>query len=146
VRAVAAALAAQQRRRARPLEHRTLVVDNPNLTGISIDDIPSRAETGVIVSRHRRVGETDVQVATGGMLLQHGDSILAVGTGDMLDKFQRVVGRRSDEDLYRAPGKVTQRRIVVTAQGGARRHDRRRGRARRAMRGRRHPRDARTSS
>jgi putative transport protein len=32
----------------------------------------------------------------------------------MLDKFQRVVGRRSDEDLYRAPGKVTQRRIVVT--------------------------------
>ena len=53
-------------------------------------------------------------MAAGRTLLRQGDSILAVGTPDMLDKFQRVVGRRSDEDLYRAPGKVAQRRIVVT--------------------------------
>ena len=110
----AEALAAQQCHRVAPLEHRTLVIDNPNLAGVAIEDIPSRAETGVIVSRHRPVGETEVRVAAGGTLLRQGDSILAVGTPDMLDKFQRVVGRRSDEDLYRAPGKVAQRRIVVT--------------------------------
>lgn len=110
----AEALAAEQRDRVAPLEHRSLVVDNPNLTGVAIDDIPSRAETGVIVSRHRPAGETEVRVATGGTLLRQGDSILAVGIPEMLDSFQREVGRRSDEDLYRAPGKVAQRRIVVT--------------------------------
>ena len=32
----------------------------------------------------------------------------------MLDQFQRVVGRRSEEDLRLAPGNVTNRRVVVT--------------------------------
>jgi putative transport protein len=113
-RAEAEALAAEQRRRATRLEHRTLVVDNPNLAGVAIDEIPSLVETGVVVSRHRPAGKTDVRVAAGGTLLGHGDSILAVGSPAMLDRFQRVVGRRSDEDLYQAPGKVAQRRVVVT--------------------------------
>jgi putative transport protein len=114
-RAEAEALVAQ-RPRTDPLEHRTLVVDNPNLAGVSIEDIPSRAETGVVVSRHRRVGETEVRVAASDTLLERGDCILAVGPRRMLDRFQRVVGRRSDEDLYRAPGNVAQRRVVVTRQ------------------------------
>ena len=42
--------------------------------------IPARVETGVVVSRHRPAGETDVRVATGDTLLRLGDSILAVGT------------------------------------------------------------------
>jgi putative transport protein len=111
-RAEAAAFEAQQRGRAEPLENRTLVVTNPNLTSVAIEAI--LAETGVIVSRHRRVGESEIHAATGRTLLQHGDSILAVGAPKMLDHFQRVVGRRSEEDLLRAPGKVAQRRIVVT--------------------------------
>jgi putative transport protein len=53
-------------------------------------------------------------VAAGGNVLQFGDAIVAVGTRAMLDQFQRVIGRRSDEDLQLAPGNVTQRRIVVT--------------------------------
>ena len=43
VRAEAEALAAKQRRRAEPLEHRTLVVDNPNLAGVAIQDDPLAA-------------------------------------------------------------------------------------------------------
>jgi uncharacterized transporter YbjL len=54
----AEALAAHQCHRVAPLEDRTLVIDNPNLAGVAIEDIPSRAETGVIVSRHRPVDET----------------------------------------------------------------------------------------
>jgi putative transport protein len=113
-RAEAAVLTAQQRGRAEPLENRTLVVANPNLAGIAIEAIPSLVETGVIVSRHRRSGESEIRAAAGGTLLQHGDSILVVGAPTMLDQFQRVVGRRSEEDLLRAPGRVAQRRIVVT--------------------------------
>jgi putative transport protein len=110
----AADFTAKNRRQVEPLERRTLVVENPNLAGVAIDAIPSRAETGVTVSRHRRDGETEVRVAVGNTLLQRGDAIVAVGTRAMLDQFQRVVGRSSDEDLRRAPGNVTFRRVVVT--------------------------------
>jgi len=106
--------AAEQRSRFKPLENRTLIVENPNLAGLTIDAIPSRIETGVIVSRHRRAGETNVQIAAGNTILQSGDSIVAVGSRAMLDQFQRVVGSRSEEDLRLAPGNVTNRRVVVT--------------------------------
>ena len=110
----ATALAEEQRGRVEPLENRTLVVENPNLTGVAIDAIPSRVETGVTVSRHRRAGETEAHVAMGSTLLQTGDLIAGVGTRSALDTFQRVVGRPSDEDLRHAPGNVTYRRVVVT--------------------------------
>ena len=106
--------AAKNRRQVEPLERRTLVVENQNLAGVAIDDIPWRVETGVTVSRHRRAGETEVRVAVGNTVLQRGDAIVAVGTHAMLDKFQRVIGRSSDEDLRRAPGNVTFRRVIVT--------------------------------
>jgi putative transport protein len=112
----ATAFAQEQRGRIEPLENRTLAVENANLAGVAIDDIPSRVETGVTVSRHRRAGETEVHAAVGTTTLQLGDAIAAVGTGAALDKFQRVVGRRSDEDLRRAPGNVSYRRVVVTHQ------------------------------
>ena len=110
----AALLAAEQRRGVEPLEVHSLIVTNPNLEGVAIDDIPSRVETGVTVSRYRRAGQTTVQVAVGTTLLQQGDAIVAVGTRAGLSRFQRVVGRRSEEDLVRAPGNVTYRRVVVT--------------------------------
>jgi putative transport protein len=97
-----------------PLENRTLIVENSNLAGVAIESIPSRVETGVTVSRHRRAGQTEVHPAAGNTILQCGDSIVAVGTRPMLDQFQRVVGRRSDEDLRLVPGNVTQRRVVLT--------------------------------
>ena len=106
----------EQRSGVQPLENRTLVVDNPNLAGVTIDSVPSRLETGVTISRHRRSSEAEAHVAAGRTVLQLGDSILVIGTPAMLDQFQRVVGRRSDEDLRLAPGKVGLRRIVVTRQ------------------------------
>jgi putative transport protein len=111
----AEAFAAEQRRGAEPLERRTLIVENPNLEGIEVEAIPGRQETGVTVSRIRRAGEAEVHLAAGGTVLKNGDRIVAVGTGAMLDRFQQVVGRRSDEDLLQAPGGVTSLRVVVTS-------------------------------
>ena len=110
----AEAFAAEQRRGAEPLERRTLVVENPNLEGVEVQAIQARQEAGVTVSRIRRAGEAEVQLAAGGTVLKNGDHIVAVGTGAMLDRFQQVVGRRSDEDLLQAPGNVTSLRVVVT--------------------------------
>lgn len=106
--------AAEQRSRVEPLENRTLIVDNPNLAGVTIDSIPSRLETGVTVSRHRRMNDPEARVATGKTILQLGDFLVAVGTRPTLDQFQRVIGRRSEEDLRQAAGNVAWRRIVVT--------------------------------
>jgi len=112
----AEAFRTERSRRVELLETWTLVVGNANLDGVSIEAIPSRAETGVIVSRHRRATETDVHAAVGATRLHVGDAIVAVGTPAMLEQFERVVGRRSDEDLRLASGNVTDRRIIVTRQ------------------------------
>jgi putative transport protein len=111
----AEAFAAEQRRGAEPLERRTLIVENPNLEGIEVEAIPGRQETGVTVSRIRRAAEAEVHLAAIGTVLKNGDRIVAVGTGAMLDRFQQVVGRRSDEDLLQVPGGVTSLRVVVTS-------------------------------
>jgi putative transport protein len=113
----AEAFAAEQRRGAEPLERRTLIVENPNLEGVEVEAIPDRREAGVSVSRIRRAGEAEVHLAAGGTILKNGDHIVAVGTGAMLDRFQQVVGRRSDEDLLQAPGDVASLRVVVTNKG-----------------------------
>jgi putative transport protein len=113
----AEAFAAEQRRGAEPLERRTLIVENPNLEGVEVEAIPGRREAGVSVSRIRRAGEAEVHLAAGGTILKNGDHIVAVGTGAMLDRFQQVVGRRSDEDLLQAPGDVASLRVVVTNKG-----------------------------
>ena len=110
----AEAFRAEQRGNAEALENHTFIVENPNLAGVAIDSIPSRAETGVTVARHRRAGESVARAAAGNTLLQPGDALSAVGTNAMLAQFQRVIGRRSEEDLRLAPGNVTYRRIVVT--------------------------------
>jgi putative transport protein len=47
-------------------------------------------------------------------VLHRGDTLLAVGTRAALDRFQRIIGRKSDEDLLNVPSQVTQRRVVVT--------------------------------
>jgi putative transport protein len=53
-------------------------------------------------------------VAVGSTPLQCGDALVAVGTSSALDRFQRVVGQRSNDDLRRVPGNLAFRRVVVT--------------------------------
>lgn len=100
--------------RVEPLLRRTLVVDNQNLNGIAVHDVPALTETGVVVSHLRRSGENEVCAATKQTELRVGDSILVVGTAQGLEHFERVVGRSIDEDLLEPEGSITYRQIVVT--------------------------------
>jgi putative transport protein len=108
----AADYAVKHRRESNPLERRTLVVMNPNLTGISLGMIPGRVETGVAISRVRRGDET--HVATDVSVIHQGDRLAVVGTRVGLEQFERVVGQRSDEDLVLTNSSLTSRRVVVT--------------------------------
>ena len=97
-----------------PLERMHLVVENPNLDGLPLEQVPGRQETGVIVSRLRKQGETEVRAATGDTPLGLGDILLAVGSRQGLEQFRRVVGSVSDANLLEASGAVVSRRVVVT--------------------------------
>ena len=106
---------AEERRKAsEPLIRRTLVVDNAKLTGVTIDDACRRVDEKIVVSRLRRAGEAEVQTALPDTRLSAGDTILAVGTARLLDRFEQLVGRRIDEDLLAAPGNIIYWRIAVT--------------------------------
>jgi putative transport protein len=109
----AEAFADEQRKTIEPLQRRALIIENPNLDGSRVDQVPG-GKTGVVISRIKRRGATDAQAATGSTLMHIGDTVLAVGTDRNLDEYQRVVGRATGEDLLQAPSAVTHRRVIVT--------------------------------
>jgi putative transport protein len=106
--------AAQRRQTAEPLARRALVVENPDVAGATLDEVCGRLGAGVVISRIRRGGETEVRAALHDTRLALGDTILAVGVERLLAQAERVVGSRSEEDLLAGSGKITYRRIVVT--------------------------------
>lgn len=104
--------AAKNQRKTEPLERRTLVVTNPNLDGVRLDAIPGRLESGVTISRARH--DDEIRAATDGTVIHRDDRLAVVGTLAGLDQFERVIGRRSDEDLVLTESDITFRRVVVT--------------------------------
>lgn len=110
----AALFHAEQTKGIDPLERAHLVVENPNLDGLRIGDVPGRVETGVIVSRIRPQGESEPHTATLETILHTGDVVLAVGSRKNLESFRLVLGGRSDADLVAKPGRVRTQRVVVT--------------------------------
>jgi putative transport protein len=108
----AADFAAKNRSKVEPLQRRTLAVTNPNLEGMRLDTVPGRIEAKVTISRIRHGSE--ISVATDATVIHREDRLAVVGTGAGLDQFERVVGRRVDEDLVTDEAPFTFRRVVVT--------------------------------
>ncbi|HEY2713189.1 MAG TPA: putative transporter [Chthoniobacterales bacterium] len=104
--------AAKNRVNVAPLERRTLIVTNPNLHGLRVDAIPGRIESNVTISRIRN-GQ-DTVAATDATIVQTNCRLAVVGTPSGLERFERIVGERSEEDLVLAKSDITFRRVVVT--------------------------------
>lgn len=92
----------------------TFVVENPNLAGAPISNIPGLGDEGVVVSRIRRADATEAQGANGDTVVQIGDRVLVVGSPAQLQRVELGVGRRVDEDLRKAPGALLSKRVVLT--------------------------------
>jgi putative transport protein len=103
-----------ERRERERVERLTLVVENPNLDGLPIGKIPGRE--GVVVSRIKHPGASEVETATEQTILHRGDIILAVGTRTALENVCVVVGRESGVNLLHS-GRVVSQRIIVTRPG-----------------------------
>jgi putative transport protein len=108
----AAALAATLSRPAEPLERRTLAVTNPNLDGLRLGAVPGRKETCVSISRVRH--DLQTLVATDATVIHLNDRIAVIGERAGIDQFERVVGRRTDEDLLLGSDNIATRRVLVT--------------------------------
>jgi putative transport protein len=108
----AADFAARNRRKAEPLERRTLIVTNPNLEGLRLEAIPGRIESGVTISRVRHGDET--HAAVDATVVHRDDCMVVIGTRAGLDLFERVIGQRTDEDLVANESAITFRRVVIT--------------------------------
>lgn len=114
VAAEAQAFEAAQRQGVEPLARLTVMVDNAHLDGLALRDLPGRRETAVMISRLKKAGAAEVAAATEDSVVHTGDHLLLVGTAPNLEKFQRIVGTPGTEDLMKAPGTVSFRRVVVT--------------------------------
>jgi putative transport protein len=106
------AFASRNRRHVEPLERHTLVVTNPKLDGMRLDAIPGRIESRVTIARVRNGNDT--VAATDATVIHRYDRISVVGTREGLERFERVIGERSEEDLILAESDITFRRVAVT--------------------------------
>lgn len=89
-----------------------LEVQNPNLDGLALDDVPFPKDSGVVVSRILHAGR--VESVTPETRLARGDVVLAVGPKDKLDQLRIVVGAASPHDLATLPSALTSKRLIVT--------------------------------
>jgi len=112
--AEAKALQAKLQGRQDALVRLNLRVDNPNLQGLTIQQIPGIETLGVVISRIQHMGDEEVRTAHADSILHLNDVLLAVGSAEKLTQLQVVVGSKSELDLLRAPGPVTYRQLVVT--------------------------------
>ena len=105
---------AEHRKAEEKVSRMNIVVDNPNLEGVKLGEIPGLNELGVVVSRIKSGAGGGVQVARQDADIHVGDVLLAVGRKPKLAQFRMVVGKESTIDLLKEPGPVTTMRIVVT--------------------------------
>jgi len=103
-----------QKQGTEPLARLNVRVENANLEGLTVHDLPGRRETGVIISRLQRADESAVINATEETPVRLGDHLLLVGTAENLASFQRIIGSVAEVDLMKAPGVVSFKRVVVT--------------------------------
>ncbi len=104
------------------LETLNIEVENRNLEGVPIRDLPRYNDSGVVVSRvlsgsalGSSTSENGTPEIAGAETIVHvGDVLLAVGEESALREFQTIVGRPSSRDLREVGGAISTRRILVT--------------------------------
>ncbi len=107
-------MATERNGRAKPLQRLNVTVENANLDGLKLKDLPGVAELQVNISRIMRPDAFEPINANEEKTVHLGDILLAVGTAEQLARFQLIIGSVSDRDLMDAAGPLTFRRIVVT--------------------------------
>lgn len=89
-----------------------MMVDNKNLDGVALRDVPLLEESGVVVSRI--LHDAELSLATPDTLIHLGDVLLTVGERSKLDDFRLFIGSAIELDLSCYRSDVVIRRLIVT--------------------------------
>lgn len=100
------------------LSRRAFVVDNKNLQGRVVQDLPGLAALGVVVSRVLGKGASESERALPSTVVHLGDTVLAVGTEAALDSAGAIIGTPAARDLT-SSSRTSSLRMVVTNKGAA---------------------------
>lgn len=88
-------------------------IENANLDGMKLKDVPMLDEAGFVVSRIKK--QDRVFVPQPETVLSKGDILLLVGPKARIDDVRVLLGRESQTDLVSLPSDITSRRLVVTS-------------------------------
>lgn len=89
-----------------------LTVDNSNLEGLTVGQIPLFEDMNVVMTRILHDGE--VNLASHSSRLSVGDTIRLVGEREQLERLKIVIGRESAVDLQQVATNLQSKRLVVT--------------------------------
>lgn len=90
----------------------SLSLDNKNLFGVKIKDIPGIQASGVVVTRLQR-GD-DVSMPDGKLVLQEGDKLHIVGFPKDVALMEKLIGSRLEKPITEIGSKLETRSILVT--------------------------------
>jgi putative transport protein len=99
------------------IESCSLTVDNQNLFGIMLKDIPNLISSGVVVTRLMR--GSDIFTPNGKTILQEGDKVHIVGMPDAVASMEKIIGRRLDAPITQVTaadgkGAILVKTVLVT--------------------------------
>lgn len=114
VAAEAERFAQSQQQNARIPIWKDLLVENPNLNGLTLAGIPFLAEKNVVVTRILHQGNSEVEIAAPDTALAVGDTIRLVGEREQLDELKLLIGPDASINLQEIAKNLHSRRLVVT--------------------------------
>lgn len=110
----AAAFAYNQQQQAQIPVWEDLVVENPNINGLAIGQIPFFDSMGVVITRILHNGETDAIIATHDTRLMLGDTVRLVGQQEQLQRLKILIGPDAEINLHEIATNLLSKRLVVT--------------------------------
>ena len=93
------------------IESCSLVVENQNLYGTQLKDIPELVSSGVVVTRLMR-GE-NIFTPTGNTVIEQGDKLHIVGMPESLLEMQKIIGKRLEKPITQETSSASEKKILV---------------------------------
>jgi putative transport protein len=94
------------------IESCSLVVENQNLYGIQLKDIPDLISSGVVITRLMR-GES-IFTPNGKTVIEQGDKVHVVGMPEAVTAMEKIIGNRLEKPITQETGNTDEKIIVKT--------------------------------
>ena len=97
---------------AKEIESCSLTVDNPNLFGVTLKDIPDLISSGVVVTRLLRNG--NITTPNGNTIIVEGDKLHIVGMPEAVAAMEKIIGHRLEKPITQETSNADKPIVVKT--------------------------------